>query len=203
MVREFGFPDAYVRYLRGAGSESLYSREELPWQSLPHYVRFNRSSQGSLREGDEAVDVMLVPCPVVPDGCDAGCDAGQRPLVVSAAAVTAAANTAAPAAAATTAPSEASRSDCQQEQGSAESKWPSQDTAVAVDSMPVRDESGAGGGDGIALSRDAAASFLSLLRLTATGDGVNSFAPIGLCGDGNGNCRNRPRPILVAAGSFT
>ena len=40
VVREFGYPDSYVRFLRAASSE--YSREELPWEALPHYVRFNR-----------------------------------------------------------------------------------------------------------------------------------------------------------------
>ena len=40
VVREFGLGDSYVRFLRAAVSQ--YSREELPWEALPNYMRFNR-----------------------------------------------------------------------------------------------------------------------------------------------------------------
>lgn len=57
VVREYGYSDAFVRILRSAAS--LYSREELPFEKLPHYVRFNRSEMGCLRVGDRSVDVKL------------------------------------------------------------------------------------------------------------------------------------------------
>jgi len=76
VVRGFGYPDSYVRLLRAA--KDLYSREELPWEQLPHYVRFNRSEQGSLREGDEAPDVPLV---FIPDWEEAVEHKGRRRLV--------------------------------------------------------------------------------------------------------------------------
>lgn len=57
VVREFGLPDAAVRTMRA--SFTLYSREELPLEKLPFYMRFNRSKQGSLKPGSAAVDVSL------------------------------------------------------------------------------------------------------------------------------------------------
>lgn len=57
VVREFGYPASYVRLLRSA--MSLYSREEIPLESMPHYVRFNRSSAGVLKIGDDAPNVAL------------------------------------------------------------------------------------------------------------------------------------------------
>jgi hypothetical protein len=57
VVREFGYPSSYVRLLRSA--MHLYSREEIPFESMPHYVRFNRSSAGILKVGDEAPNVAL------------------------------------------------------------------------------------------------------------------------------------------------
>lgn len=57
VVREFGYDDSYVRLLRSAAHD--YSREEIPFDMLPHYVRFNRSSQGHLHVGDVAPNVPL------------------------------------------------------------------------------------------------------------------------------------------------
>ncbi len=39
---------------------SLYSRAELPEDTLPHYVRFNRSKSGDLQVGDAVPDVPLL-----------------------------------------------------------------------------------------------------------------------------------------------
>ena len=36
-----------------------YSREEIPWEKLPHYVRFNRSAEGNLRVGDVAPNPLV------------------------------------------------------------------------------------------------------------------------------------------------
>lgn len=96
VVREFGFPDSFVRLLRSAAS--LYSRQDLPFEKLPHYVRFNRSAAGHLREGDPAPDVPLAllsatlssppspaTCPaVVPTRLRALLPTDSRPLVVAA-----------------------------------------------------------------------------------------------------------------------
>ena len=57
VVREFGFPDSYVQLLRGAAY--LYTREELSFESLPHYVRFNRSRMGDLSVGKSVPNVPL------------------------------------------------------------------------------------------------------------------------------------------------
>ncbi len=57
VVREFGFPDSYVQLLRGAAS--LYTREDLSFESLPHYVRFNRSRMGDLVVGKTVPNVPL------------------------------------------------------------------------------------------------------------------------------------------------
>ena len=57
VVREFGYPSSYVRLLRSA--MHLYPREEIPLASMPHYVRFNRSSAGVLKIGDDAPNVPL------------------------------------------------------------------------------------------------------------------------------------------------
>ena len=57
VVREFGFSDSYIRILRAV--ESLYSREQISWEELPHYIRFNRSTQGKLRCGDIAPNVDI------------------------------------------------------------------------------------------------------------------------------------------------
>lgn len=60
VVRQFGFPDSFVRFIRGA--RSLYSLEDIPHEKLPHYMRFNRSSPGTLTVGDPAPDMtMLLP----------------------------------------------------------------------------------------------------------------------------------------------
>mmetsp|Transcript_18461 Transcript_18461/g.26593 ORF Transcript_18461/g.26593 Transcript_18461/m.26593 type:complete len:132 (+) Transcript_18461:666-1061(+) len=60
VVGEFGFPASHVQLLRAA--KQLYSREELPLEQLPHYVRFNRSSRGDLRVGSAVPDVPLHWC---------------------------------------------------------------------------------------------------------------------------------------------
>lgn len=57
VVREFGFPDSYVQLLRGAAN--LYTREELAFDKLPHYVRFNRSTRGHLSVGSSVPNVPL------------------------------------------------------------------------------------------------------------------------------------------------
>ena len=57
VVGEFGFPASHVQLLRAA--KQLYSREELPLEQLPHYVRFNRSARGDLRVGSAVPDVPL------------------------------------------------------------------------------------------------------------------------------------------------
>lgn len=56
-VREFGFPESHVQLLRSA--ERLYSREELPMELLPHYVRYNRSCRGFLTLGSAMPDLPL------------------------------------------------------------------------------------------------------------------------------------------------
>jgi hypothetical protein len=81
VVGEFGFPPSYVQLLRAA--KELYSREELPMQQLPHYVRFNRSARGHLVEGSAVPDVPLhcynSPFSSLLEIAAAG---GNRPLVV-------------------------------------------------------------------------------------------------------------------------
>jgi hypothetical protein len=57
VVREFGYPDSFVQLIRAAAK--LYKREELPFESLPHYVRFNRSRKGSLSVGAEVPNIPL------------------------------------------------------------------------------------------------------------------------------------------------
>ena len=57
VVREFGFPDSFVQLLRGAAN--LYTREELSFDKLPHYVRFNRSRKGHLSVGSSVPNVPL------------------------------------------------------------------------------------------------------------------------------------------------
>jgi hypothetical protein len=57
VVREFGFPDSYINILRTA--VTMYPREEISFESLPHYVRFNRCWEGRLKVGDEAPNVPL------------------------------------------------------------------------------------------------------------------------------------------------
>ena len=57
VVREFGLADNYVHIMRSA--LSVYSREELPLEKLPFYIRYNRSSRGALRVGDSVTDVPL------------------------------------------------------------------------------------------------------------------------------------------------
>lgn len=57
VVREFGYPDSYVQLLRAAAQ--LYSRDELPFEALPHYVRYNRSAKGELSVGSAVPDVPL------------------------------------------------------------------------------------------------------------------------------------------------
>jgi hypothetical protein len=57
VVKEFGFSAEYVGILRSAAS--LYSREEVPFEKLPFYVRYNRSKRGHLVVGDSIEDVAL------------------------------------------------------------------------------------------------------------------------------------------------
>ena len=57
VVREFGYPDYYVRILRAASY--LYSRDELPFEQLPHYVRYNRSALCHVKIGEACPDVPL------------------------------------------------------------------------------------------------------------------------------------------------
>ncbi len=90
VVSEFGLPSSYVRVLRAVAS--LYSREEIPFDELPHHIRYNRSAEGKLSVGMAVPDMSLafvrgpdltLETELLSQYCD-GFDTMHRPLVIAA-----------------------------------------------------------------------------------------------------------------------